>query len=80
MATNPKAASTAGTKKTVKALRVVARTPGFRRAGRAFGVEPTDIPLSDLSEKQIEALRKERELVVMDVDIDAEEAPAEEAK
>lgn len=71
MATTPKAASAVETKKTVKALRVVARTPGFRRAGRAFGVEPTDIPLSDLSKQQVEALRKERELIVMDVDIDA---------
>lgn len=68
--TNTPAAGAAKSK-TEKGLRVVARTPGFRRAGRAFGAEPIEIRLSELNEKQIKALRDERELVVVDIDMPA---------
>ncbi|WP_454908389.1 HI1506-related protein [Variovorax gossypii] len=54
----------------VKGLRVVGRSEGFRRAGRAFGAEPVEIALSDLSKEQIKALRDERQLVVTDIEID----------
>ncbi|WP_208508377.1 hypothetical protein [Variovorax paradoxus] len=60
--------------KTVKGLRIVARAENFRRAGRAFGREAVEIPLSELSDKQIKALRDERELLVVDCEI---EAPAQ---
>lgn len=57
---------------TVKGLRVVGRSEGFRRAGRAFGAEPVDIVLSDLSKEQIKALREERQLVVTDIELPAQ--------
>lgn len=53
----------------VPALRIVGPEKGFRRAGRSFELSPTTIPLSELTEKQIEALRGERKLAVMDVTI-----------
>ena len=71
MATTPDKATKA---KTVKTLRVVARTEGFRRAGYAFGAEPRHVPLADLKPEQIAALKAEPQLVVVDDEI---EAPAD---
>jgi hypothetical protein len=60
--------------KTVKGLRIVARAEHFRRAGRAFGREAVEIPLSELSNEQVKTLREEKELLVVDCEI---EAPAQ---
>lgn len=57
------------TAKTVKALRVLARRDGFRRAGREFGHNPTDIPLSELNKAQIEQLKGDPSLLCVEVDI-----------
>ncbi|MGC4076865.1 MAG: HI1506-related protein [Rubrivivax sp.] len=58
----------------IKALRVVSRKEGFRRAGRAFGAEPVEIPLSDLKKPEIEALKDEPMLVVTEVEIEPPKA------
>jgi Mu-like prophage FluMu N-terminal domain len=71
---NTNAAAPKAKAETVKGLRVVGRSEGFRRAGRAFGAVPVEIVLSDLSKEQIKALRDERQLVVTDIEI---ELPAE---
>lgn len=52
-----------------KALRVVAKRAGFRRAGYSFGPEPLQIPLADISEEQEAQLRGDPMLLVVDVDI-----------
>jgi hypothetical protein len=55
-------------------LRVIARRAGFRRAGRSFSAEPTEIPLAELTREQIAQLRAEGapggQLVVIDIDIE----------
>ncbi|MFY1901482.1 HI1506-related protein [Achromobacter xylosoxidans] len=51
-----------------KALKVVPKTDGFRRAGRAFAGE-TVIPLSELTDEQFEQLTTEPQLVTMLVDL-----------
>lgn len=55
-----------------KGLKVIARAAHFRRAGFAFTGEPTVIPLSELTEEQVEQLKAEPLLVVQEVDIKAE--------
>ena len=60
--------------KSIPGLRVRALTDGFRRAGRAWSVEPVDVPLADLVPAQVAQLRHEPMLVVEDIEIDA---PAE---
>lgn len=59
-----------------KGLKVASAVEGFRRAGRAWGREPQVVPLSELTADQVEALKAEPNLVVVDVDIE----PAAEAK
>lgn len=61
----------------IKALRVTARRDSFRRIGRKFTAEPVDIPLSELKNTEVAALRADKLLVVHEVDIDA---PAESAE
>lgn len=78
MATTPKAPATKAGK--VSAIKVIARADSFRRAGRVFTGEATVIPLSELSKEQLAQLRDEPKLVCQDVEIDAEETLAEEAK
>lgn len=51
-----------------KALKVVPKVDGFRRAGRAFAGE-TVIPLSELTDEQFEQLTTEPQLVTMLVDL-----------
>lgn len=51
-----------------KALKVVPKVDGFRRAGRAFAGE-TVIPLSELTDEQYEQLTTESQLVTMLVDL-----------
>jgi hypothetical protein len=79
--TTPAAAgSAAGAKgdgdigKFVKGVRVVARSDGFRRIGRSFGADPVEIALSDLTDEELQRLRAERELLVVDVAIEVPEA------
>ena len=60
--------------KKVKALKITSSKEGFRRAGRAFGKEPTEIALDDLTKAEIKALKKEPVLNVSECEI---EAPAE---
>ena len=71
--------ATATPKKKVAALRVVAKRDGFRRAGRRFGAEPTDIPMSELKKAEIEALKGDAGLVVHEVEIEVD-APEGESK
>ncbi|MEQ1685459.1 MAG: HI1506-related protein [Burkholderiaceae bacterium] len=53
-----------------KGLRVVARPQGgFRRAGFHFSAEGITLPLSELTADQVEQLRAEPQLVVVDEDI-----------
>lgn len=61
-------------------LKVVARAASFRRAGRVFGAEPTIVPLSGLTDDQVEQLRGEPMLVVQDVEIPAAESAATSAE
>ena len=67
MAHKPKPAGPAD-----KGIRVVSRPQGgFRRAGMHFSAEGTTLALSDLTAEQVQALRDESQLVVVDVDIAA---------
>lgn len=55
-----------------KGLRIISRSPdGFRRCGRAWNAEGTTVSLAELTEEQVEILRAEKQLVVVDVEIDA---------
>lgn len=56
----------------VKALQVVSARPGFRRAGIAFGKEPTTIKVSDLTKEQIKQLKDEPQLAISEVEIETE--------
>lgn len=53
------------TERVAEALVVVARTEGFRRAGRAWSTAPTTVPLDQLTEAAIEALKGEPMLSVI---------------
>jgi len=46
-----------------KFMRVLGPAKGFRRAGRAFGPKPVDIPLDELSKAEERALRAETRLI-----------------
>lgn len=59
---------------TVPALSVVAAREGFRRAGRAWSKECIVVPLSELTEEQIEQIKNESVLTVTEVEIPAQEA------
>lgn len=59
-----------------KGLRVVSRPPTFRRAGFTFSSEARTIPLSEVSQDQVDLLKGESNLVVSEVDIE----PAAETK
>lgn len=56
----------------VAGLRVTARQAGFRRAGRAWSTDPTDVPESDFTDDQIDALLDDPMLIVEEIEIDAE--------
>ena len=68
MATKPKHPAGAAT----KGLKIVSRPPSFYRCGRMFTVEPTVIPLSELSADEVQRLQEEPLLVVTEVDIAAD--------
>lgn len=55
--------------KTKLALRISAKTDNFRRAGLAFTRTPIDMPMDDLTQAQIAALKAEPMLVVAEVEI-----------
>lgn len=61
----------AKTQAKVKALQIVSARAGFRRAGIAFGKEPTTIKVSDLTAEQIKQLKSEPLLAVSEVEVDA---------
>lgn len=65
----PKPAAESGSR---AAIKVISRPAQFRRAGLVFTSEPRTIPLADLTEEQLEALRAETNLVVVDVELPAE--------
>ena len=53
-----------------KGLKIVARQKGgFRRAGRHFSFEGETVPLSELSQEEVDQLKAEPQLVVVEVDI-----------
>lgn len=62
---------------TVPGLRVAAKVAGFRRAGRSWGSEPTDVPVSDFTTDQMDALKADPGLVVSNIEIEIE-MPADE--
>lgn len=43
----------------VRALRISAKREGFRRAGRAWSVSPTEVLLAELTENEIAMLKAE---------------------
>lgn len=52
-------------------LKIAARSPkGIRRAGRHWGPEAETVSLADLTEEQVEQLRDDPGLVVVDCTID----------
>lgn len=52
-----------------KVLKIKAKTDGYRRAGIEFKAsETTIIPLTDLKKEQIEALNKDKNLLVVEGD------------
>ena len=59
-----------------KGLKVTSRPASFRRGGHTFSGEPKTIPLSELTDTQVEQITTDPSLVVQEVDI---EAPTEEA-
>jgi hypothetical protein len=63
------------TKRTEPALRVTAKTNGFRRAGRAWSDKPTVVPVADFTEEQVAALKEEPRLVVEELMPEPEAAP-----
>lgn len=56
----------------VKALEITSKDDGFRRAGRAFSRTPSNVPLADLTEEQVEQLKNEPMLIVREIELDAE--------
>lgn len=58
-------------------LQIVARCESFRRAGHTFTAQPTIIEAASLTAEQIEALKNEPSLVVVEFD---GEAPAKAAQ
>ncbi len=55
--------------KSVPGLRVRALAAGFRRAGRAWPLEPIEVPLGSFKEDEVAALRAEPLLVVEDCEL-----------
>lgn len=48
-------------------LRITAKREGFRRAGRGWSKQPTDVPLADLSGEEITMLKAESMLTVEEI-------------
>lgn len=62
--------------KTVPGLRIRSVPESFCRAGRRWSNQTQDVPVSEFDKKQLQALRAEPNLVVVDVEI---ELPEDEA-
>lgn len=61
----------------MKAIRIISKRPGFRRAGIAHPDSPVDHPIDRFTKEQVEQLKAEPTLVVMEVDLpDPAEEPA----
>jgi len=58
----------AQTTKSIKVLRVASTREQFRRAGFEFSRAARDLPLSDLSKEQIEMLKADPSLVVVETE------------
>ncbi len=56
-------------------LRISAAREGFRRAGRAWSRQPTDVPLADLSDDQVAMLRAESLLTVEEIVLEESALP-----
>jgi len=56
----------------IKALKVISRRDSFRRAGFEFTGEAKTLPLDELTDDQVEALKTEPLLVVNEVEIEPE--------
>lgn len=76
MATKGKTTHRAAAGPETRALSIVAKRDGFRRAGRVFGSDATVLPLSELSPDEYEALTTEPMLVANEIDIKPDEAEA----
>jgi hypothetical protein len=64
---------------TGKGLKVVPKRDGFRRAGHVFSGEGKTIAYADLTVGQVELLKGEPMLVVMEVDLPKEEPAKQES-
>ncbi len=64
---------------TAKILRITSRHDGFRRAGLVHPMAPTDHQVDQLTAKQIEILKAEPMLVVVEIDVEDEAAVAKAA-
>lgn len=62
--------------KKVPGLRIAAKAAGFRRAGRAWSPQATDVLLSDLTKEQIDQLKADPELVVVETEIEVPDSGA----
>lgn len=56
----------------MKGIRIVSKVDGFRRAGLAH-TGSADYPLTDFTTKQLNQLRDEPNLVVVDIDLPDED-------
>lgn len=53
----------------VSGLRISAKREGFRRAGRAWSKQPTEIPLAGMSKADVAALKAEPMLTVEEIEL-----------
>ena len=72
-----KAVAKAGTAD--KGLKVTSRPATFRRAGHTFSSEARTIPLSELTDEQVELIESDPNLVSQRVDIEVAAATADGA-
>lgn len=54
---------------TVTLLRIASKVEGFRRAGRAWSTTAVDVPASDFTEAQVNQLKAEPNLVVVEIEV-----------
>ena len=58
---------------TIKVLEIVSRTDSFWRAGRQWTKEAQQVPASEFTPKEIAALKAEKNLVVVEKEVEAEQ-------
>ncbi len=71
----PKAETTAAPVPTVPAVTVIGPARGRWRAGRFFTPAPAILPLAELAEGQLEALKADPHLAVLEMEIAAAGVP-----